>query len=179
MKKEIISTLIAALIIYLLAYKFLEKVGLIKSKEEKETEKDFSASGKFEPFEVLFTPNFIFEYYEQLDQNKKNTIWNTFNPQQAKYEQWAQNILGAKNVLNDDEEEVFSVFRSIATLEELAWFSWKFLEYCNNNPTELAVYYMEFGANLSSLGMYLDSFLDSDDKLELKNIMKQYKSIFA
>lgn len=177
MNKDLITAIITGLIFYLIAENFLVKMGLVKSKEEKETEKDFSASGKFQPFEILFEPDFIFELFDNVSEANRNKIWNTFNPQQGKYDQWAQNILGAKNLIDDDENEIYSVFRSITSLEELAWFSWKFVEYCDNNPTELALYYAEFGANLSSLGMFLDSFLDSEDKVELKNIMKQYKSI--
>ena len=87
--------------------------------------------------------------------------------------------MGAKNFLNDDENAVFSVFKSIKSLEELSWFTWRWKVYVQNNPVEMSLYYGEFGSEIDVLGMFLNSFLDGGDILNLENILKPLKSKFA
>ena len=179
MNSNLIGNLLTALVIYLLGKKILVSVGLVKSDSEEKAEASFSVTGGFKPFEVLFDPEFIFEVFQNYTQPQKDILWNAFTPKESTYQSYCTQILGAKNFLNDDENAVFSVFKAIGSLEELSWFVWQWKLYVQNNPTEMSLYYGEIGSEISNLGIFLDSFLDSSDKAELREILKPLKSYFA
>jgi hypothetical protein len=178
MNSNLIGNILFALVVYILGKKSLEAIGILKTKEEEEAEEKFSGSSGFKPFEVLFKPEFIFEVFDNLPQDKRDILWNKFTPKESQYNSYCTQILGAKNFLNDDENAVFSVFKAITSLEELSWFTWKWKLYVQNNPVEMALYYGEFGSEIDVLGMFLNSFLDSGDMLTLENILKPLKSEF-
>jgi hypothetical protein len=178
MNSNLIGNILTALVLYLLGNKLLEGLGIKDTKEEKEAEKKFSAASGFKPFEILFTPDFIFDVFKNLPQDKKDQLWNEFSPKDYQYYSYCTQILGSKNLLNDDENAVYSVFKAIKSLEELAWFTWKWKEYVQNNPTEMALYYGEFGSEIDVLGMFLNSFLNASELYELETILKPLKSKF-
>ena len=179
MNSNLIGNILTALVIYLLGKKALEGIGILTPKDEKEAEEKFSATGNFKPFEILFDPEFIFDVFDNLPEDKRNILWNEFNSKEDQYNSFCTQILGAKNFLNDDENAVFSVFKSIKSLEELSWFTWRWKVYVQNNPVEMSLYYGEFGSEIDVLGMFLNSFLDGGDILNLENILKPLKSKFA
>ena len=176
MKTDKIIDLILIAIVALTGYKLMKVFGIIEDTQGAKDEADFNSSSKFLPYRILFDSITLNELLEDLKPSQQVVILTQFSVKD--YSPLITQLLGAKKLVNDDETAVYSAFKSIGSLEELAYFVKQWKEYIEDNPVEIRAYYLEYPDDIMNMGNYLSSFLNKRDFTNLKTTLAPLKHYY-
>ena len=157
---------IAGAVVGLIALKKIaEKFGIIQTKEEAEVETATESAGatsttatKNNPF-LAFSPKYSNALVTAFKKKYPNSVWNMEKQEgmaREQYKAYARDLLNAKSIINDDEDKIYSIFRTIQTQFQLSVLSRIFAVYWKKDLLE-----------------YLKGVLNAD---ELKPILDQVKN---
>lgn len=145
--------------------KLAETFGIKKTEEEEKVEEATESSAATSTEAVITNPFLAFNplYSKALvaAYNKKypSKVWNTARQEgmeRERYKFFARELLNAKGIINDDENRIYSIFRTIQTQYQLSLLSLVFSYYWKKDLLE-----------------YLKGVLNAD---ELKPILDQVKN---
>lgn len=154
-----------AFIAYKAVKKLAETFGLIKTKQEEglETATEEAGASSTEasatnPF-LSFNPNYSVALVKAYKKKFPSRAWDIAKQEaisREQYKAFSRDLLNAKGIINDDEDRIYSIFRSIQTQFQLSLLSRVFSFYWKKDLLE-----------------YLKSILSAD---ELDPILKQVQN---
>ena len=136
MKTDKIIDIVILLVVLFAGYKAAKIFGLIEDTEGARAEAGFSGNSNFLPYKIIYSTVSLQQLIEGLKPSKQVVLLTQFAVKN--YEGLITQLLGAKKLINDDETAVYSVFRSIGSLEELAYFVEQWEKYIDENEEVLS-----------------------------------------
>lgn len=155
---DLLLWVLVILIIFIIL-RILNKFGLFGKTEEEKGREQLEQSATMQ--DINKSNKLVTDLKKKAKENKQKgvsteqTVKNQY-PNKARYGKFVLDIKYAKGVVNDNEEAVFNVFRSLASQFEVSHFS--------------TVYKQLTGTDLFT---YLDSFLSKSELSEINDIVKR------